>query len=431
MRRFSPLLFILVLALVLPSAAMAHAPRDGAPAARPQSHSVPAAPRSGAVPRATCTITVQVKDANGAAVANAGVSANVSDYSVAPSSGTTNAAGQATLANTPVTSSGVLDVQFADNSQAYELTGQTFSEGAVITAQPGSVTFTTDALGTNNAVHVSTYGPSGGAYIRLTATSGLVPAMPASVNYAVAFWSAQQGADWVSTVFAGPNAAIAVLAGQQSSGQISIAKNTAKSIWIDSPYWDSGAPGTKVTFELDNWLSPVTAELAVISELSTVTMPAPMTFTGSGAATRTFSFVVPKKAKPGDTLEVRATRTDLTVPQDFRFSVRDFFQVCTLVATKTSIAKGASVRLSGVIPANGVAKKVVLYSRTTKATAQPSKWDAAKAGWKKVATLSASKTGVYKSGLLKPTRTTWYVVRYPGDSKNFAAFTSVLKVAVH
>ena len=430
MRRFSPLLFILVLALVLPSAAMAHAPRQGAPAAGPQSHSVLAAPRSGAVSRATCTITVQVKDANGAAVASAGVSANVSDYSVAPSSGTTNAAGQVTLANTPVTSSGVLDVQLADNSQAYELIGQTFSEGAVITAQPGSVTFTTDALGTNNAVTAITYGPSGGAYTRLTSTSGLVPAMPASVNYTVAFWSQREAADWVSTTFGGPNAPIAVVAGQQSSGQISIAKSTARSILIDSPYWDSGAPGTKVTFELDNWLSPVTAELAVVSEFSTVTMPAPMVFTGTSAATRVFSFVVPKKAKPGDTLEVRATRTDLAVPQDFRFRVREFFQVCTLVATKTSIAKGASVRLSGVVPTGGSAKKVVLYSRTTKATTQPSNWNSP-AGWKKVATLSASKTGAYKSGLLKPTRTTWYVVRYPSDPSNFEAFTSVLKVAVH
>ena len=109
----------------------------------------------------------------------------------------------------------------------------------------------------------------------------------------------------------------------------------------------------------------------------------------------------------------------------------DRFQICTLVGSKTSIAKGASVRLSGVIPANGIAKKVVLYSRITKASAQPSKWDAARAGWKKVATISASKTGAFKSGLLKPTRTTWYVVRYPGDSTNFDAFTAVLKVAVH
>jgi hypothetical protein len=431
MRRFTPVFVVLLLVLVLPSVALAQTRTFGrATADGPTSLAALSAQARLGSTRAVCTITVLVKDASGNPVVNASVDASTSDYSAGSDTATTNAAGQASLANTPVTSSGILDIQFADNTQAYELTGQTFSEGAVIAAQPGSVAFTTDALGTNNAVHVDTYGPSGGAFIRLTATSGLVPAMPSSVNYAVAFWSAQQGADWVSSAFAGPNAPIAILAGQQASGQISIAKSTAKSIWIDSPYWNSGAPGTRVTFELDNWLSPVTAELAVISETSTVAMPAPLAFTGNSSATRPFSFVVPKKAKPGDTLVVRATRTDLTVPQDFRFAVRDYFQVCTLIASKSSIARGASVRLSGVVPANGSAKKVVLYSRTTKATAQPSNWNSP-AGWKKVATLSASKTGVYKSGLLKPTKTTWYIVRYPGDANNFEAFTSVLKVTVH
>ena len=108
----------------------------------------------------------------------------------------------------------------------------------------------------------------------------------------------------------------------------------------------------------------------------------------------------------------------------------DYFQVCTLVSTKKIIVRGASVRLSGVIPAIGVSKKVILYSRT-KSAGPPTKWDATKAGWKKVATLTTTKAGAYKSALLRPTRSTWYIVRYPGDATNFNAFTSVLKVTVH
>ena len=38
--------------------------------------------------------------------------------------------------------------------------------------------------------------------------------------------------------------------------------------------------------------------------------------------------------------------------------------------------------------------------------------------------------GAYTSGYLKPSRTTWYVVRYPGDREYYRGYTSVLRVTV-
>jgi len=69
-------------------------------------------------------------------------------------------------------------------------------------------------------------------------------------------------------------------------------------------------------------------------------------------------------------------------------------------------------------------KYVTLYKRTRAATAAPTTWDATKKGWTKVARIRANGLGRYLSTYLKPTRTTWYVVRYPGDNWYWPAYTS-------
>ena len=77
----------------------------------------------------------------------------------------------------------------------------------------------------------------------------------------------------------------------------------------------------------------------------------------------------------------------------------------------------------------GKTKPIVVYQRT-KSAGQPTVWNAASKGWHKVATLKASGLGKYTSHLLHPSRTTWYVVRYPGDNWYYAGYTSVIKVTV-
>lgn len=429
MRRFTPLLFVLVLTLVLPSAALA-----GGRSVAPSAASHPKGATLATSVRATCTISGTVLNFDGTPMANAEVDWGYDNAGspVYGGLGTTNAAGQFSLLNVLVTATGTLDVFPAGSTLYLERSALNFTDGASFVIRPGYVTFTTDhaAPGTPwTSVYVQTYGPGGisGTALRpvnLSDVSGTVMATSTSVDHAVAYWFINEGKELTLP------SPIAVTPGALSTSGFTISEGGSQFISVTSPAWASGAPGTKVTLEVDNWIAPMTAGFSFTSQdpQDGKTYPWATPFVGSATASRAITLTIPKQLKPGYAAHIHMRGTDAS---SSLLDLYDRFQICTLVGSKTSIAKGASVRLSGVIPANGIAKKVVLYSRITKASAQPSKWDAARAGWKKVVTISASKTGAFKSGLLKPTRTTWYVVRYPGDSTNFDAFTAVLKVAVH
>ena len=101
------------------------------------------------------------------------------------------------------------------------------------------------------------------------------------------------------------------------------------------------------------------------------------------------------------------------------------------------LKKGKSIKLKGIVPISGHEgstagrpTKVTVFARTS-AGAQPAKWDPTGQGWRKVATDTTDGLGAYATRALQPTRTTWYVARYPGDSRYKGAFTSVVKVKVH
>jgi hypothetical protein len=432
MRRFSLLLFVLMLALVLPSAALArtHSARLARAAAPHHARVLLPSPALAASARATCTISGTALAFSGTPIASAEVDWGYDNAGSWVSGGftTTDAAGHFTLTNVLVTAAGTLDVYPVDSNDYFGRTALNFIEGASFVIQPGHVAFTTDHAAPGTAwtsVYVYTYGTGGSSAATLSAASGEIPATATSVDHAVAYWFINEGKELTLP------APIAVTPGVLSAGGINITEAGAQFVTVSSPAWASGAPGTKVTLEVDNWTAPMTAAFSFRAENpndTRGTYPWAAPFIGTASASRTVTVTIPKQIKPGFGVRVYMAGSDASTSL---LDLYDRFQVCTLVASKASIAKGASVRLNGVIPANGAAKKIILYSRTTKASAQPSKWDAAKAGWKKVATISAGKTGAFKSGLLKPTRTTWYVVRYPGDSKNFEAFTAVLKVAVH
>jgi hypothetical protein len=82
------------------------------------------------------------------------------------------------------------------------------------------------------------------------------------------------------------------------------------------------------------------------------------------------------------------------------------------------------VRLSGHVPGTG---SVTLFERHGRA-GQPA--TLAAKGWTLVGHYRL-KAGKFKTGALHPSRTTWFVARYPGQKgEYFSAFTSVVKVAV-
>ena len=68
---------------------------------------------------------------------------------------------------------------------------------------------------------------------------------------------------------------------------------------------------------------------------------------------------------------------------------------------------------------------VTIYSTTTRSSGQPG--TLAAKGWVKAGRYRI-KSSKFVTGLLHPTRTTWYVAKYKGFA--FPAFTSVIKVTV-
>ena len=147
---------------------------------------------------------------------------------------------------------------------------------------------------------------------------------------------------------------------------------------------------------------------------------------------RNVSVTIPSTATPGYDYDIHVSRTD----DGSMLGITTSFQVASLKASPTSIRHGGAVRLSGIIPTQGhmgstagKSKSVILYQRTS-AAGPPAAWNAAAKGWHKVATLKANGLGKYASRLLRPKRTTWYVVRYPNDAWYWGAYTSVIRVAV-
>jgi hypothetical protein len=431
MRRFTPLLFIILTALALPAVALARSPRQ---AAATSPHQTPALLPSAAlaaahVGRATCTITGTALAYDGSAIAAADMDWGYESSGswVYGGSAKTGSSGEFELQGVLVTPTGTLDVYPTNSNDTYGRVALNFADAATFIIRPGQVPFSTDheAPGTPwTSVYVQTFGSGGMSATSIDGVSGQVPATAPSVDHAVAYWFINEGKEWAAP------SPLAVNPGALSSGGIVIGEAGAQFISILSPTWASGAPGTKVRLEVDNWVAPMTARFSFTSENpddAQGTYPWATPFSANASSARVVALTIPKKVTAGFGVRVHMTGTD---DGTSLLDLYDRFQVCTLIAGKTAIASGAAVRLSGVVPANGLPKKVILYSRT-KASGQPTKWDAAKAGWKKVATLSVAKTGAFKSALLRPSRTTWYVVRYPADTANFGAFTSVLKVTVH
>ncbi len=240
---------------------------------------------------------------------------------------------------------------------------------------------------------------------------------------AMYFWS-DQGIEYYP--------AVTVTGGATSAQSVNVSQDDAQRIWVTAPYWGSGKPGTTATIR--HWNFPAGWNLRFGGW--------PDAPTGSdkhfadGVAPATSPFV--KKLKVPTTAPAGYSYYFSTDHADGPLVLSTPFQVCTLKSTKTAIKKGARIKLSGVVPTQGhwgskagKVKYVTIYKRTKSVSAPPTVWDATKKGWTKVARVRANGLGKYASAYLRPTRTTWYVVRYPGDDWYWDAYTSVLKVRVY
>ncbi len=348
----------------------------------------------------------------------------------------TNANGMFTFASVPEATSGELVVwpDSSGNTVLYSI-NDTFTAAGPndFTLRPGmtgaEVAKTSDKNWNGfTSFRLDTWGSAGGGSTVINSDSGFGFVMAPDYDYAVAYPWDNQGIEWNAA------SALPVTPGMSDGLTMVFDQANGRSTYVGAPYWVSGKPGTKATVVLKNWPAGYHAGLYGISESPSgkqKVLRQPWKLSGSYQL-RNVSVTIPSTATPGYDYDVHVSRTD----DGSMLDITTYFQVASLKASPTSIRHGGAVRLSGIIPTQGhmgstvgKSKSVILYQRT-RAAGPPTAWNAAAKGWHKVATLKANGLGKYASRLLHPKRTTWYVVRYPGDTWYYAGYTSVLKVAV-
>ena len=431
------LLFVVVAAalLALPAAAAAHP----LPQRALQAHGAPAT-ICGPV-RATArlspsfaltgtgVLSVTVQDSHGAAQSGAGVTWSVwgsSDYGTG--SGTTNASGLVTLSNVATASGGDGEIQVAGDTYYYDVTNMdwpgtgptsyTFEparQAVSFTRQSGSPwtqafvdVFTSDGTGDK----VSQTIISGTA----ATVSGTADVLPGTTTGAAVYFYSDEGAELNI-------GSITAVAGTDTGSPLSCdeTNDTQYTGFLD---WSSGKPGSKEKLHLGGfpagWVNKLSGYDGDTYRPSTWSS----SWTSTGVS-GTKVVTVPSTIKPGHTYVFDVQHSNGVL------DLNEAYQVCTLNASSASIHKGQSVRLSGVVPAAGSAKRLVLYKRTTSA-GRPSKngGPASVSGWTRVGYAKSSGKGAYSKSVA-PTRTTYYVVWYPSDSTgHWAAYTAVRKVTV-
>jgi hypothetical protein len=249
-------------------------------------------------------------------------------------------------------------------------------------------------------------------------------AMPGTYSTGAVYFYLDEGIEFTT--------AATVAVGARSAQTISVDESQAQRVMVTRPYWASGKPGSVVKFLHEGYPGAWTLDYFGFSD-----SPSAYTFrtlgslvtTGTGTFSKTVT--IPSRAPAGYFYYIEAQHREGPLVLDAPF------QVCTLKSSKSSVRRGASVRLSGVVPTigrlfpdTGGRKWITIYKRTRYPSGPPQVWDATRKGWTRVARLRTDRLGRY-SKYVTPGRTTWYVVRYEEDELYWEAYTSVLKVRVY
>jgi hypothetical protein len=314
----------------------------------------------------------------------------------------------------------------------------TFTPGTnTVDILPGLVSFAvSDKSGYEfNEVLVHAYGDLGECRTQLGGESGTVLAFTPAVTYAVVYFT-KDGGNWDEGVeWAGSTPVTTDV----PTGSIVVDESKASWTYVGAPYWASGPPGAQTKHVMEQWLAPMRARILGHEDSPAGTGKSwPNELVGTTAARRVVKLTIPRTATPGYTYVIRALRSDLISAHGgiSMLNPTTTFELCTLKASKTSISRGAAVRLSGVVPTQGHwgsqpgrRNTVILYARTKSPSGQPKTWDATKSGWKKVARFKSNKLGAY-ARRVTPAATTWYVVRYDEDNWYYGGYTAVVRVRV-
>jgi hypothetical protein len=262
--------------------------------------------------------------------------------------------------------------------------------------------------------------------VDLTDGIGVADAMPPDINSARVSFPSANGAvraecEWVSP----GHAPVSVSPGAVAGTTVAVDWNAAVRGRLAGPRCrHSGRPGSTVRYSISNL--PAGEQISFVgyswSPADWGVQTYPQVVTSSGPQdTYTVALQIPARATVGQVYDVDAERSDDIQSMLWLY---DYYEVCDIAATHSSITRGDSLRLRGHIDA----KRATLFMSHRRA-GQPA---SAKAlGWAKVGNLSVSAHGRFVSRRLHPSHTTWYVVRYRGMGGGFLAFTPVVKVSVH
>jgi len=468
MRRLSILPVLIVLTLLPLSGAAygasppnwshtvdAHSPWIGHVAQPPALPSLPAL-RLAAATGGAGVVRGHIYDYFGSPIADASVMAYVLDDQgdwLWSQDATTDAAGAYSLSGAPASAHGAISVGL-ENGDYWAMKGLAFADPGTSTydVRPARVTWSATRGGPwgtgwqdpflevvgMSAAATPVYAKTDRSGVSTGATvTDWASALPADVRLVAFYFYSNEVAVW-DAADAG-DSPLPVTVSSATALPFTFDEASAYRIFFTRPYWASGKPGTVLRLAMQNFPAGMKVGFGGWSESpgGFSTTWGGKRYTSTGPQRQTVSLTVPAKATPGYSFIVSAG--DPTV----RYNIvgvgpMEYFQVCTLNATKTSIRRGTAVKLRGVVPVQdhwgstaGKAKYVWVYKRTTAASAPPTVWDATKKGWKLVARVRTDRYGRYHSALLTPARTTWYVARYAGDAQYWRAYTSVRKVRVY
>jgi hypothetical protein len=351
---------------------------------------------------------------------------------------TTDSSGFYAITDLPVTGSGLIRAELADGGYLLRK-GLTFADPGPTTfdLRPGGIGFTTTRASSDwgHWTSLAVYTTGDGGEARTISGSGLEGtawAMGPNVTYAVVYYWSNEAAE-----FTFPSA-VTIEPGVDAVGATaSFKEGSAFRLWVDSPSWSSGKPGSTLKLRYSGW--PAGTQARFLGRPGYPLEASTTSFGGkhlvsTGTSVATTRLTIPSTVKPGYAYTVEMYRPEDPVWIDL--SIR--FQVCTLNASRTSVHPGGSVRLSGVVPVSGhvgtqpgAPVTVTVYRRTTAPGGPPPVWGATTRGWTRVGSYASTGLGRFHTGYLHPRRTTWYVARYGARPPYLRAYTSVRKVTVY
>ena len=310
-------------------------------------------------------------------------------------------------------------------SWAYDFSTNNQASSYRYSVQPGAV----DIQITNPPVtfdpQVDVYGTAGMAqsYPSLFSGVGLVSVAPPSFDDVVVSDLETSGdrqavtaaAEWLSP------SDVDVAGGSQASSPVVFDWNHAQRAYLAGPPCQHcGRPGSVVSVVLKGW--PAGEKVGFqLTDFKPYT-----TQVSSGGTDKTYvvRLRIPESAHPGESYALTTYRKDDPASH---LSLWDGFQVCTFRSTADVVVRGMGIRLHGTVPS---ATRVVWLFARHSAAQRPATVTAP--GWRKVGRYRANDNGKFVSALLHPSRTTWYVARYPRISDDGPSFyfTPVVKVSV-